>query len=560
MPKKSPSAEYLAAMLRRAREYLPKILYDEIHRAAMPRAGGAASWRTPSVSPLEQLGLDSLTPAGLQQADDDALTAAWQQLATWHRQAGRKKQDQGPFARFGGYLLQELRNRDLDPGDSSLAQAAFQKSTLAHRFEDLPDLVVVAKGALSAADDGGPGLGIYLPDDVDTRDAMLWEAASEAMEKAGVPLGGDGEPHQPQTFVPQGGLPIYDLALVRSSEHPGAPIGAGFWDIVEKSEPHWLEKAWSDPVPDVELLTKAEEHSGAMVAVPVPKSVATALKKAGVKVADPSNMHITLLYMGPADDVPADTREKVESIAKEVADRHGPIPLEVAGFGHFNGGEDGVPVYAVVSGRGLSRLQAEMEEAVGEVLPLPSEHGWVPHMTLGYVEEGQDLPDLPVLDDPPKFEVDEVLVAWAGDRKTSPLEGPRDVTKALCPILCSSEELQVIWYRAGIPSEKDLFGHRITKEEVEKLAHRFMQGPMGVRYNHGKDISDKACIVENYILPCDIPVGATFHGKKIEREQDAMKEGEWLAAIHYSDEAMWKERRDSDEGISWGGYARKVKR
>ena len=557
MPKKPHSVEYLGAMLRRAREYLPKAIYDELHRAALPKAGGAASWRQPTVSPLEQLGLDSLTPQALQQAEDDALTAAWKQLSTWYQQAGRKKQDQAAFARFGGYLLQELRRRELDPGDSPLSQAAFQKSTLAHRFEDLPDLVVVAKGAIAASNDGGPGLDLHLPDEAEVLKALLWGATGEAMEKAGVPLG-SVEPFEPGDLAPATAKQLYDLALVRCAEDAGAPLGAGFWDIVEKSEPHWLEKAWQDPAPVP--LTKAEEHSGAMVAVPAPKSIANALKKAGVAVAEPDNLHITLLYLGKAEDADEETRKKVGAIVNEVAARHGPISLKVAGFGHFNAGEDGTPTYAVISGRGLSRLQAELEEAVGEVVDLPGEHGWVPHMTLGYVETGEDLPDFPTLDSPPSFEAKKIITAWAGEQKGCKLKGPRDVTKALCPIICAQEEEQVIWYRVAVPGEKDTHGHRITKKEVRKACHRFMQGPMGVRFDHGKDISAQACIVESSILPCDIPVGGTFHGKKVEREEDAMVEGEWSAAIYFKDKVMWEKRKDSDEGISWAGYARKVTR
>lgn len=385
------STEYLNAMLRRVREYLPAGLYRELHLAALPSAGGAAAWRSPEVSPLEELALDSLTPAGLRKATDEVLLAAWAKLTNWHKQATRKKNDTTPFARFGGYLLQELRRRELDPGDGPLTLEAVEKSTLASRMDDLPDLVTLAKGLVWIEESAGvPAIDM---EEISASQGSLtvegsWNMLGAAMEAAGLPTGfmtkADPQPVDVLACcADEGAVPLYDLALVRSVQ-PEAPLGAGFWEIVEKADPGWDVKA-----------DGAEQH----------------------------------------------------------------------------------------------------------------------HM---------------------------------------------DVSKALCPVLCAQAEKRIIWYQVAVPGDADTYGHKITAEEIEDACHGYM-GHQGVRYNHGKDISDAAKTVENYLMPCPIPVGGKFRGQDVTAEDGPIVEGTWLAAIQY-DQKLWAKLKDLDHGISWGGYARKVNR
>ena len=366
--------EYLESLLRRVRERVPKSLYDELHAAALPSAGGRASWRDPKVTPLEKLGLDSLTAAGVRRADDDTLRACWQQLGAWHKQAGRKKQDQGPFARVAGYVMQEMQGRGLEAG-GALAEAAMAKSTMAARLEDLPDVVPLALGAAYLERVDG-GISFDAPDYAEA-------ALSAALASVGLDDGSEHKAACAPAVAPLDATPLYDLALVRSAPQE-APDGAGMWEIVEKAGLQPLEKG-----------------------------------------------------EGPGDDV-----------------------------GHAAGG--------------------------------------------------------------------------------------------ICPIICAQAEEQVIWYRIAVPGEKDTYGHEITKDEIRKAAHGALQGPMGVKLNHQKDISGDAVWVESYILPAEIPNGATYHGKAI--EDGPYVEGEWHGAIHYKRREMWEKRRDSDEGISWAGMARKVRR
>jgi len=545
-----PSNEYLRAMLRRAREHLPKYLYDQLHAAAMPSSGGTAAWKSPEVSPLEELAIDSLTPAGLRKASDEVLQAAWKRLATWHKQATRRKKDTVPFARFGGHLLQELRRRDLDPGEGPLALEAVAKSTLACRLDDLPDMATIATGYVALAEGTEPGSCEFLVGDAipaehlfdvamsTTSRAGLFEPTAELMAKA-----------EAVDCAEPDSVPLYDLALVRSVHEP-RPEPVGFWEVVKSMAPE---------LPDLEPLSKAEAQAGAMVALPVPDDVAATLRGL-VDLPDvPDVMHITLLYLGPAADIDELVQGRIDDVVREVAAEMPPMDIKIAGFGTFTQGPRGIPVYAIASGPGLSRLQSRLEDAVGDIVDLPSEHGWVPHITLGYIKG--DVLDLPQLDQEtaPGWLANSLMVAFAGEHATVPLTGRAEVTKALCPIVKADKEKQIIWYQAAVPGDLDTYEHVITIDKVEDACHGFM-GQLGVKFEHGEDISHLARVVENFILPMDVPVGATFKGKKIEKAEDAMIEGTWIAAIHYHDKATWERADALGGGISWGGLARKVNR
>jgi 2'-5' RNA ligase len=87
----------------------------------------------------------------------------------------------------------------------------------------------------------------------------------------------------------------------------------------------------------------------------------------------------------------------------------------ITGFGKFNKGEDGIPYFALVSCKGLEHLKVDLERAlIDDGLAIPSEHGFVPHMTLGYADND---PKLPSLDQSIEWEVTEVTI-FADDNQT----------------------------------------------------------------------------------------------------------------------------------------------
>ena len=79
--------------------------------------------------------------------------------------------------------------------------------------------------------------------------------------------------------------------------------------------------------------------------------------------------------------------EQIKNAVEKVCARHQPLKMKITGSGKFAKGEDGTPVFLIPNAKGLSLLQADLEEAISNIIDLPSVFGWVPHMTLGYSKE-----------------------------------------------------------------------------------------------------------------------------------------------------------------------------
>lgn len=140
---------------------------------------------------------------------------------------------------------------------------------------------------------------------------------------------------------------------------------------------------------------------------------------------EPADLHCTLVFLGEAEDLP-DTdvmTAALEQVAMELA----PIAGTVGGIGHFSEGPDGVPVIALPDVQGLTLLRERVVDELGHSgVRSPSEHGFLPHLTLTYADPGTAL-DLEEAEDklgrPLTF--DTVSLVVAGDRYDYELAGAR---------------------------------------------------------------------------------------------------------------------------------------
>lgn len=166
----------------------------------------------------------------------------------------------------------------------------------------------------------------------------------------------------------------------------------------------------------VGLTEQAPDFSGSMmIALLVPDEVTAKLKELKIADEDVENLiddklHVTLLYLGKDN---TDKRSDVlEALNKSVSSLK-PIKCSIGGFGVFSKGEHGVPYFATIDAKGLNLIQAAIETSVSEVLPSQSEHGFFPHMTLGYKED-ENVP-LPTLEEDISWEVSSVFLCVGGD-------------------------------------------------------------------------------------------------------------------------------------------------
>jgi 2'-5' RNA ligase len=100
--------------------------------------------------------------------------------------------------------------------------------------------------------------------------------------------------------------------------------------------------------------------------------------------------HVTVVYLGP--DVDDDAFSLACVMARRVAAATQPLSGTIGGIGSFPAGDDGVPVWAGVNLPGAESLH----EALAELQSPDAkarEHGYKPHCTIAYLEEGDPLPD-----------------------------------------------------------------------------------------------------------------------------------------------------------------------
>lgn len=110
---------------------------------------------------------------------------------------------------------------------------------------------------------------------------------------------------------------------------------------------------------------------------------------------DPDKLHVTMVFLG---DV---TKIDMKAAARAVGSASGstkPMSGKVGGVGLFGASEEGVyPQIAIPNVQGLAALRVLLVEKLAEEgIVSPSEHDWVPHMTLAYIDEPA-LPDVDVI-------------------------------------------------------------------------------------------------------------------------------------------------------------------
>lgn len=172
------------------------------------------------------------------------------------------------------------------------------------------------------------------------------------------------------------------------------------------------------------LTAAAEVHTGAMIAL-IP-SDADAKRLALKGFEDPEQLHLTLVYLGDAADIPTPARESIIAAARRYATE--PIDAQAFAVNVFNPtGEEPALVLGVGNGGpGLEELRSNIYSSVRGIpgFPLADNHSpWVPHVTLAYSEHpGELLEEATKRTGPVTF--DRIRVAFGGDNTDIPLEAP----------------------------------------------------------------------------------------------------------------------------------------
>ncbi len=133
-----------------------------------------------------------------------------------------------------------------------------------------------------------------------------------------------------------------------------------------------------------------------------------------------SNLHMTLLYLGKADELEP-KRELITEVLKAFASRNSPITGKISGFGRFTGGEENDALYASIDAPKLPIFHSELTDALEAAgLTIDRTHGFTPHITLSYLSLDDPMPDLQVDNSSITFE--KLHLAWAGERQSFSLK------------------------------------------------------------------------------------------------------------------------------------------
>lgn len=132
----------------------------------------------------------------------------------------------------------------------------------------------------------------------------------------------------------------------------------------------------------------------------------------------PAEMHVTVCYLGDATDIDA---EALREITAQLAERQ-PFTAQLSGHARFTGGDKDVLV-ALIDSPHLEDLRRDTLDTLHEhgIQP-PRDHGYTSHLTITYLDPGDDAP-LDRLNARP-VEFTTLAAVHGADRTDYPLEHP----------------------------------------------------------------------------------------------------------------------------------------
>lgn len=166
-----------------------------------------------------------------------------------------------------------------------------------------------------------------------------------------------------------------------------------------------------------------KETDGAMIAFFMPDEVRDQIVAfqqalpAGSELVPVEELHLTLSYLGERADIEDLKTHLFAQVAEEARWRNG-IIATLTGYARFTGGENGDALVLLVDSPHLPWLYLCLNQ-VPLPLAMPT-HGFIPHITLGYLPDGAETPQLEV--EPLEIKFEELVIAWGDERTTLPMQ------------------------------------------------------------------------------------------------------------------------------------------
>ncbi len=171
---------------------------------------------------------------------------------------------------------------------------------------------------------------------------------------------------------------------------------------------------------------KSLGNTGAMVAFFLPPDVQTDLfRMAAEHIAgdqqSPEDMHVTLAYLGDNATDLADQKSSLIQSLRDFAANELPMTGSINGIGRFKDADPNA-CYANFDAPALPDFRQRLMQTLKDcgVEPIQN-HGFTPHVTLGYIPHHAEMPDIPL--QPMPVKIDKISLALGDERIDLPLTG-----------------------------------------------------------------------------------------------------------------------------------------
>lgn len=104
------------------------------------------------------------------------------------------------------------------------------------------------------------------------------------------------------------------------------------------------------------------------------------------------------------------------------------------------------------------------------------------------------------------------------------------------PLVYKNEEKRIVYGPVLIPDEPDTDGDVVTAEQIENVAHKFVEEYGNIDLMHS--LNNVGRLVESYILPVDLEVD----------EDTIIPKGSWVMGVRVTDDDTWQAVKDGKLG------------
>lgn len=174
-------------------------------------------------------------------------------------------------------------------------------------------------------------------------------------------------------------------------------------------------------------MAKKKSYDNVMIAFYLPKSIANAMVVKPKDIPDDieidlspaEDMHMTLVLLDDAKELEPKT-QLVQSCLEQIASEYGPISGKIGGVGAFMPGTEVSPIYYSFDAPGLPNFQIELKNRLKNIgLPVNEEHGFTPHITIGYAKNNANpIETLSHIDlSPTDVKFSEIQLRWGNIEK-----------------------------------------------------------------------------------------------------------------------------------------------